>query len=67
LDTQQIIADLEAERDRLDAAIAALRRGGRNAKKQGRGKRPPLSPAARKRISDGMKRKWAARKRAGAA
>jgi exonuclease VII small subunit len=67
LDTQQIIADLEAERDRLDAAIAALRRGGRKAKKQRRGKRLPLSPAARKRISEGMKRKWAARKRAGAA
>jgi hypothetical protein len=62
LNTERIIAELEAERNRLDMAIAALQRSG----KTGRGRRR-LSPAARKRISEGMKKKWAARKRAGKA
>ena len=66
MDTATIIEELEAERDRLSAAISALQ-----GRKRGPG-RPPhssgvkrhLSPAARKRISDAMKKRWAVRKRA---
>jgi len=65
LDTQQIIANLEAERDRLDKAIAALKgsklRNTRNGRRGGR-----LSAAAKKRISDAQKKRWAARKRGAA-
>lgn len=67
MDTATIIEALEAERDRLNAAITALR-----GRKRGPG-RPPalskgsvkrhLSASARKRISDAMKKRWAARKR----
>jgi hypothetical protein len=66
LDTQSIIAELEAERDRLNSAIAALR--GRNQRrltlsgKPDRRKRK-LSAAARKRIGEAMKKRWAERKR----
>ena len=66
MDTATIIATLEAERDRLSAAITALqgrKRGpGRPALSKSGVKRH-LSPAARKRISDAMKKRWAARKR----
>jgi hypothetical protein len=67
MDTEAIIAELEAERDRLSSAITALQ-----GKKRGPG-RPPhstaerkrhLSAAARKRISKAMKKRWAGRKRA---
>lgn len=61
VDTDRIIAELEAERSRLETAIAALQ--GRNGRKAGRG-RGRLSAAARRRISEGMKRRWAARKKA---
>lgn len=64
MDTERIIAELEAERSRLEAAITALQRG---RARTGRGGRRRLSAAARKRISEGMKKRWAARKRAGAA
>jgi exonuclease VII small subunit len=59
LDTEAIIAELEAERDRLDEAIAALRTGKGRARRKGR---RPLSAAARKRISEAQKKRWAARK-----
>lgn len=63
MDTQALIAQLEDQRDRLNQAIAALNgspSGGRN------GRRSPrrLSAAARKRISDAMKKRWAKRKKA---
>ena len=59
MDTEAIIAELEQERDRLDRAIQALQAGrlGR------RRRRRRLSAAARQRISAGMKRRWAKRKR----
>lgn len=67
MDTATIIEALEAERDRLSAAITALqgrKRGpGRPALSKGGVKRH-LSASARKRISDAMKKRWAARKRA---
>ncbi|HWG51169.1 MAG TPA: hypothetical protein VN669_15825 [Candidatus Acidoferrales bacterium] len=67
MDTQQIISELEAERDRLEQAISALRgsmRGRRGNFGRGRRGRRHLSPAAKKRISEMMKKRWAERKRA---
>ena len=69
MDTQQIITELEAERDRLDQAIAALRgslnaRRGAGAAGKGRRGRRRLSAAAKRRISEMMKKRWAERKRA---
>lgn len=54
----EIIAELEGERQRLSAVIAVLdpkrARGSRKARR--------LSAAARKRISESMRQNWAARK-----
>lgn len=66
MDTQQIITELEAERDRLEQAISALRgslHGRRTATGRRRGRRR-LSAAAKRRISEMMKKRWAERKRA---
>ena len=71
MDTRGILAELEAERDRLDRAIAALggARGGGHSAGAGRlngarrGRRR-LSAASKKRISAAMKRAWAERKKA---
>ncbi len=64
MNTQSIIEELTAERDRLEKAISALRRTtpGSN----GRRGRRRLSAAARKRISAALKARWAKRKRAAA-
>ena len=59
MDTESIIADLEQERDRLTAAIQAL--SGAVTRRSRRRRR--LSATARKRISDGMRKTWAARKK----
>jgi len=68
MDTETIIEELEAERDRLSAAISALqgrKRGpGRPPARLGGGVKRHLSPASRKRISDAMKKRWASRRRA---
>jgi len=66
MDTQQIISELEAERDRLDQAISALRgsMSGRRGPGRGRRGRRHLSPAAKRRISEMMKKRWAERKKA---
>lgn len=61
MDTQQIVVELEAERDRLDRAIAALR--GSNGRRRGRKRGSHLSAAAKRRISKMMKKRWAERKR----
>jgi hypothetical protein len=71
VDTAAIIAELEAERDRFNSAIAALQ-GSTSSRGRGRiaaatfinSRKRHLSAAARKRISDAMKKKWAERKRA---
>jgi len=65
MDTPLIIAELEAERDRLNRAIAALL--GRQSSltlsgKPDRRKRK-LSAAARRRIGEAMKKRWAERKK----
>jgi hypothetical protein len=64
MDTAAIIAALEAERDRLNTAITALK-GRRSRRPAGtrNGRKRRLSAAARKRISNAMKKKWAARKK----
>jgi hypothetical protein len=70
MDTQQIISELEAERDRLEQAISALRgslSGGRGpgaTAGPGRRGRRRLSAAAKRRISEMMKKRWAERKKA---
>jgi exonuclease VII small subunit len=67
MDTQQIISELESERDRLEQAISALRgsmRGRGGAVGKGRRGRRHLSAAAKKRISEMMKKRWAERKKA---
>ena len=68
MDTAEIIAILEEQKDILGTAIAALRGSGKT-----RGRKPGshpspkarrhLSAAAKKRISDAMKKRWAARKK----
>lgn len=65
LDTQTIISELEAERDRLDQAINALQGHRRYGRRPGRKPRRHLTAAARKRISEGMKKRWGAAKKAG--
>ena len=80
MDISQILAELRAERDRIDQAINALERPTPStARNRGRGgmrivargqsgaPRRRLSPAARKRISDMMKARWAERRRRRAA
>lgn len=64
LDTQAIIAALEAERDRLNRAIAVLKRSpGRTASDKADRRRRPMSAAARRRIGLAMKKRWAERKK----
>jgi len=71
MDIQAIVSDLNAERNRIDQAISALegltsvsspRRGRPRKAKQAAAlgkKRRVMSAAARKRISDAMKKRWA--------
>lgn len=68
--SDRFIVELEAERERIDDAIRALR-GRRNPGRKpgavngnGRRKRRHLSATAKKRISDVMKLRWAERKKA---
>lgn len=59
MDTEQVIAELEAERDRLDLAIGSLRGGKADGRKRHK------STASKRRISEGMRKSWARRKRLG--
>lgn len=77
MDLQNVLGDLKRERARLDEAIQALeglgsgrKRGpgrpagsGKAKSAAGGGGRRHMSPAARKRISEMMKKRWAERKR----
>lgn len=75
MDIQAILGDLRREREQIDRAIQALeglgsgpRRRGRpvgsvNSASSGKRKRRHMSPAARQRISEMMKQRWAERKR----
>jgi gamma-glutamyl:cysteine ligase YbdK (ATP-grasp superfamily) len=63
--TNQIIAQLRAEREKLDQAISALEQlggGGGAAGRAGR-RRRHMSAEARKRISEAMRQRWAERKK----
>ena len=74
MDLESILAELRSERARMDHAISALeglagpsvRRRGRPPKSQTapatRQKRRTMSAAARERISEAMKQRWANRK-----
>jgi len=65
----EILAALEAERDRLNNAISALQGGQRRrpAGKATNGRKRHLSAAARRRIGEAMKKRWAERKKTSAA
>jgi len=70
MDIQTIVSDLRAERNRIDQAISALEGLTSPVPRRGRppkaattgGKRRRMSPAARKRISEAMKQRWAKHK-----
>lgn len=59
--TDEIMAELEAERDRINQAIEALRNP--HLRRMRTRRRGRLSAAARRRISLGMKKRWAERKK----
>ncbi len=68
MDTRGILVKLHAERDRLNAAIAAMERLGGTGKTQAHRaagtstvsrRRGRMSAAARKRLSDLLKKRWA--------
>ena len=67
MDIQTIVSNLKDERNRIDQAISALEGLTSNAPRRGRppkatspvGRRRRMSPAARKRISEAMKQRWA--------
>ena len=62
MDTEQVIEELEAERERLDRAIAVLQASHIGAvKSPGRRGRRHMSAEARRRISQAQKKRWAAR------
>ena len=75
MDTSSILKDLRTERDRIDRAIVALEgldgtgtlkattASAQPAPAQPRGRRSGLTPAGRKRISEMMKARWAARRK----
>ncbi len=60
-----IIKELTAERDRIDAAIKLLSDSGTTSPKAtppAKGTRKPISAAARKRISEAQRKRWAVTK-----
>ena len=67
MNVDEVVQLLKHERSRLDAAIQALEATDRRSRPRGgtskSAKRPPMSAAARKRISLAMKRRWAKRRR----
>ncbi len=66
MDTNRILAELRAERQRIDQAIAALEslnHAGASTRRVTPPKRRHMSAAGRKAISDAAKAMWAARKK----
>jgi hypothetical protein len=63
MNRDEIIKVLERERDRLNEAIAALGTHRKHKSGSGNGRRRNLTPQDRKRISDGMRKSWARRKK----
>lgn len=73
MNVKQVLAQLISQRSRLDAAIAALQQlsnenpsatRGPLGTFNGRRHRRHMSPDAKRRISEMMKKRWAERKRA---
>ena len=70
MDLQRIVSELKSERDRVDRAIAAL---GVSALVDigkvtpARRRRHRMTAAGRKRLSESVKRRWAAARRSGTA
>ena len=67
MDAKRILAELEAERARIDRAIAAIREitsdGARRSTTASQGRRRSrMSVAARKRLSQLMRKRWASGK-----
>jgi hypothetical protein len=59
MDTAKILREIEGEIVRLQTAASVLRGLGRNSSGTGRRATRRLSAAARKRISDAQKKRWA--------
>jgi len=67
MNVDEVVHQLKQQRGRLDAAIHALEGVSVRGKRRGRppgNTRPTMSAAARKRISQAMKKRWAAQKKA---
>jgi hypothetical protein len=70
MDTRQILAQLHAERNRIDRAIAAIEAIQSDSKSRlafagTRRRRGRMSAAGRKRLSELMKKRWASGKMRG--
>ena len=71
MDINRILAELKAERDRIDQAIAAIgsigsargRRGRPPGRPAGKRRKHKLTPEGRKRLSEMMKKRWAERRK----
>jgi hypothetical protein len=63
MNVERILAELRAQRDRLQQAIDALDGNSREPFKQRRKPRRHMSADARRRIGLAMKKRWAERKR----
>jgi hypothetical protein len=66
MDMNELIEQLQAERYRIDAAIKLLSGSGSTTPIKATGKRKMMSVAGRKRISEAIKKRWAAAKKKGA-
>lgn len=61
----ELIAELEDHRARIDQAIRILNSGAsRSRRRAGKGRSRRFTAAARKRISEGQKRRWEAARQA---
>lgn len=72
MDIERIIEELEQERDRISQAISLLKGANSSASarkvstangRSGKQRRSGMSPAARKRLSEIMKKRWAKRRK----
>jgi DNA invertase Pin-like site-specific DNA recombinase len=64
MDTDKILEELTQQRDRVVAALDALKGGRRTSSATGKG-RGRMSAAGRRSISERMKARWAKAKRSG--
>jgi hypothetical protein len=62
--SEQILKDLKAERDRLQTVIDILEKPSKGSG-NGRRRKRTVSAAARRRISEAMRKRWELRKKAG--